>query len=514
MQRYSVLREAESGAVQWMTSGVNHAEAVVEPTYDIQAGRLVWPGHDPKTARDHGCTELHFPDGERCLLWAASAADTTLDLDAIAAHIQQHLTTAYKHRQEVDHLAAQLLDTYEEINLFYELADAFEVATDESHLGDILLTRALAATNGQGGAVVVLDDDTPAVVAVRGALSTQLTTQPLQRFPALTSALERGVAHNLGTAPEVHPEQPDRPTLIAPVLIKQQPVGAVVLQKQTVGPFSAGDMKVLRSLSAYAGVFLNNLRQAQRLVEAARLQQQLEFAETVQRQLLPAVDLQIPGLDVAVAYLASNKVGGDYYDVFDMAPHAVGVVIADVSGHSIASGLLMTAARSAIRLLFRRTSQPAKILQQLNDTLYGDLDQTDLFISIFLAIIDCEAHVVRYASAGHNPSLLYRQATGAVLPLDATGFLIGFAPDASFDECEHPFGPGDTLVLYTDGITEARSPDEAFYGEHRLHTRVAEIGHGRARGILGSIMTDVRQHSQNRLDDDMTLLVLKLATDD
>jgi sigma-B regulation protein RsbU (phosphoserine phosphatase) len=270
-------------------------------------------------------------------------------------------------------------------------------------------------------------------------------------------------------------------------------------------------MMLARSLSAHAGVFLNNLRQARRLVEVARLQQQVEFAQTVQRQLLPAMDREIAGLDIAVAYLASNQVGGDYYDIFDIAPHTVCAVIADVSGHSIASGLLMTAARSALRLLVRHESQPAKILQQLNDTLYRDLDQTDLFISLFLVIIDLEAEVMRYASAGHNPALLYRCVPHDIMPLEATGVLMGFIPDASFDEITQPFQRGDALVLYTDGITEARNPQGEFFGETRLQAQVRHIGDVEARGIVGSIMIDVHQHTQDRLDDDMTLLVLKLA---
>ena len=118
---------------------------------------------------------------------------------------------------------------------------------------------------------------------------------------------------------------------------------------------------------------------------------------------------------------------------------------------------------------------------------------------------------MHYASAGHNPALLYRRVPHDIMPLEATGFLMGLLPDASFDEIAQPFQRGDALVLYTDGITEARNPQGECFGEARLQTQVRRIGHAEARGIVGSIMTDVRQHTRARPADDMTLLVLKLA---
>jgi sigma-B regulation protein RsbU (phosphoserine phosphatase) len=97
------------------------------------------------------------------------------------------------------------------------------------------------------------------------------------------------------------------------------------------------------------------------------------------------------------------------------------------------------------------------------------------------------------------------------MPLEATGFLLGCFADASFGEIVQPFQRGDALVLYTDGITEARNPQGEFFGEARLQTQVQCVGGAEARGIVGTIMTDVRQHTRARPDDDMTLLVLKLA---
>jgi serine phosphatase RsbU (regulator of sigma subunit)/anti-sigma regulatory factor (Ser/Thr protein kinase) len=396
--------------------------------------------------------------------------------------------------------------------LVNELTTAFEVATDEGQLAQILLNRALEATNSQAGAVVFFDIGQLRPVVnigegVEGLLNSHLTTHS-----ALQAALREGSTSVLLPGAGVRLLSESRPTLVIPLLINNEPAGAVVLQKGDAMPFDAGQTGLVHSLCAQAGVFLHNLRQAQRLVEAARLYQQVELAKTMQRQLLPATDLEMEGLDIAAAYLASNQVGGDYYDIFQVASHKVAAVVADVSGHSIASGLLMTAARSAVQLLVQHQPSPAEVLRQLNKTMYRDLNQTGLFLSMIIVTIDLESRVACYANAGHNPSFLYQRTSGKVVSLNATGMLVGILPDVDYEERGLDLNLGDTLVLYTDGIAEARSPQGEFFGEQRLHDLIVAGAPGRARHIADSIMLDVCRHTQRDLTDDATLLVLKLVS--
>ncbi|GIX47315.1 MAG: hypothetical protein KatS3mg131_1526 [Candidatus Tectimicrobiota bacterium] len=469
------------------------------PVYDAQADRLVWPEATGCTQR----TVLWLPDGRPRTLWALWPEQACGDLEAVAALCAQWCQA----QQEKDDLTTRMQATREEISLFYELAETLGGAREEAQLCERLLQQALLATTAQGGMVLLPRAEGLAVMAAQGEVCASLRERPVAVFPVLESALQRGLTYNVGAMPEG--QQPDRPTIIAPILIQRRPEGALVLQKQAAAPFSAGEAKMVQSLGTYAGVFLHNLRQARRLVEAERLRQQLALAEALQRQLLPAADVEVAGLEVGVAYLTSNRVGGDYYDLLPLGPRRVGAVIADVSGHSIASGLLMTSVRSALRLLCRYTTQPAQILRQLNDALYRDLDQTGQFISVCLVLLDLEAHRLCYASAGHHPALLYRQASGEVVPLAATGFVLGFVAEATFDERELPFAAGDALVLYTDGVPEARGPAGTRFGDERLRACVAAVGPRRARDAVGAILAEVRRHSQEHLDDDVTLVVLK-----
>lgn len=402
--------------------------------------------------------------------------------------------------------------------LVNELATAFEVATDEGQLAQILLNRALEATNSQAGAVVFFDDGQFQSAVSIGEGLEELLNSHLTAHSALQEALREGStsillpnARGVGASLKPAPTPENRPTLVMPLLIRNEPAGAVVLQKGDTAPFDTGQTNLVHSLCAQAGVFLHNLRQAQRLVEAARLYQQVELAKTMQQQLLPATDLEMEGLDIAAAYLASNQVGGDYYDIFQVAHHKVAAVVADVSGHSIASGLLMTAARSAVQLLVRHQPSPAEVLRQLNKTIYRDLEQTGLFLSIMIVTIDLDSGVACYANAGHNPPFLYQRDSGKIVSLNATGMLVGILPDVDYEERELDLGPGDTLVLYTDGIAEARSPRGEFFGERRLHDLIIAGAPDRARYIADSIMLDVCRHTQRDLTDDATLLVLKLV---
>ena len=439
------------------------------PAFDSSTDRMVWAHPSDRETVEYGRASIFSGERQPSTLWAAGPPETKSDLATIVALFQDQLAVIRKHHAEIEGMAAQLLETYEEINLFYELADAFEVAEDEIQIDEILLARALDATSGQGGAVVTMEGDLPFVASRRGELGEPFSARDLRLLPALEAAVTRSVSSNLSPGGGGEPATSlDRHTIIAPLPIKGVQNGALVIQKRTGPPFTAGEMKIAQSLSTQAGIFQSNMRQAQRLIEAARLTEQIELAETIQRQLLPDADPKVQGLDIAALYLASNQVGGDYYDIFQLAPNRVAALIADVSGHSVASGLIMTSARAAIRLLAKQEPEPATVLEQLNNELYHDLEQTGSFFSMFLMVLDIEARTIDYASAGHNPPLAYRGDGEDVISLDPTGPLIGITPDIHFDQRQLPIKPSDALVLYTDGVIEARDAQGEFLGEDYL----------------------------------------------
>lgn len=204
-----------------------------------------------------------------------------------------------------------MLHTYEEVNLFYRLADAFEIANTEAELAGILLQELQSVLASVVGAVVLDTGEVrPLIVTSTG---TRLIDLPAVKSE-LDSAMQRGVVTNTSGRSGDSPDSgPYDATIVAPILLKGEPVGAVILQRES-STFDAGEVKVVRTVGTQAGVFINSLRQAHRLVQDAELRRQVEIAETIQRQLLPEEDLDVEGMEIASYYLASNKVGGDYYD--------------------------------------------------------------------------------------------------------------------------------------------------------------------------------------------------------
>ncbi len=479
------------------------------PTFNGHTGRIEWGALCSTPDAETRETILRLEGETIGTLWLLVSPAAKVDPRAVASLLERELARTQAHQGEVDSMASELLESYEEINRFYQLAKVFDVATNEIELCEILLRQALEATGGEGGAVILLDGDEPAVVTVAGAVESSLSQGQIPAYAIVDHALRRGVASNVSGTTGEAVDRPGRATITVPLPIKAKPVGAVILQRQDHGFFDAGQMKIAQSMCSQAGVFLNNLRQAGRLIEAARISRDIEVAETFQRQLLPADELKIPDFEVAAAYLATNQIGGDYYDLLHVSPKIVCVIVADVSGHSIASGLLMTAARSVARLLVEQGLAPDEVLRRLNEVLYRDLDRSGHFISLFCLSLNVETWEGRYANAGHNPPFWRSSRGETVKTLDATGPLIGVFDDATFEQERFIMAPGDALALYTDGIPEARDEQGAMFGEERLQALVAQAGNGSAQGVVDKIMREVSQHQRRRLADDVTLVVLK-----
>lgn len=506
------LRELTEGLAQSLGVGlvITNGDGVVELAAGETGTQSIPQPGDEFSGHDVESIPLNLTNDRVFTLSIINAKAASSSLAGAARVLEIQRAGALRTEDEVDGLASQLLDAYEEINRFYQLADAFESARDEYHLSELLLAQVIEATGAEGGLVVLsLDGELP-VAASAGVVSPTLATEALPRFPALEAALERCEIRNI--TPGSGDVTLDRPTVVAPLLVKGAAAGAVLIQKSDDAPFDSVAMKTTQSLSTQAGVFLNGLRQAQNLVEAAEANRQIELAETVQKSLLPGADIQVDGLELAAAYLASTKVGGDYYDFLPIAGGALMAVVADVSGHSLPSGLMMTSARSALQVLARQHPRPAEILRMLNDSLFRDLDQTGLFLSICIAVVDPSEGTVTYASAGHNPPFLWRPALGQMGLLESTGPLIGIIPSLEYEEIVMDFALGDSLVLYTDGITEARDPSGAFFGEDRLEGLVRDSSDLEAQGTVDAIVEKVMQHTAGVVADDVTLLVLKLAS--
>jgi serine phosphatase RsbU (regulator of sigma subunit) len=249
--------------------------------------------------------------------------------------------------------------------------------------------------------------------------------------------------------------------------------------------------------------------QAALAIDNARLyQHQKQFADTMQRSLLPRSLPRLPGLEVGDAYQSSARleVGGDIYDFIELDDGRLAVVLGDVTGHGIEAAADMAMAKFVFRSLAREHSAPSAFLRSANDVVVGEI-APGKFITMVYLVVDPQRGSVVGAGAGHPPPRIVA-ADGTVRGLDVAGLVLGIEAGQTYDEREASLAPGDTVVLYTDGVLEARREGE-FYGFERLDA-IASAARGlSARDIAETILADCRDFAANELADDCAVVVIK-----
>ncbi|MEL6328380.1 MAG: PP2C family protein-serine/threonine phosphatase [Planctomycetota bacterium] len=257
------------------------------------------------------------------------------------------------------------------------------------------------------------------------------------------------------------------------------------------------------------GIATKNLvskRQAENL--AMELRAQFEKIALIQKSLLPQRTPKIPGCELATSYLTSEEAGGDYYDFF-MAPDGrCGILIADVTGHGPAAATVMAMLRAILHCYEASDPCPAAIMRYANDKLcQSNLESS--FVTAFFCLFDPSTGDLGYALCGHTPPRLLR-ADGTIEPLDAVGtFPLGVDEAMPLESAEVIMRPGDTLVLFTDGINEAFSASRELFGMKRLDAALAEAG-GDPAGVIDAVHRAVYEHT-GRIDrdDDQTLVAMR-----
>lgn len=233
------------------------------------------------------------------------------------------------------------------------------------------------------------------------------------------------------------------------------------------------------------------------------------IADRLQDALLD-LPAEVPGIEFAHSYHSAAdaaRVGGDFYDIFELADNVIGFTIGDVAGKGLNAAVLTSLAKNTIRAhAGERSKSPAAILMLTNDVVFR-ATPAEAFVTVLFGTLDCLSGKVTYASAGHPPPVILR-ADGGLALLPATGPLLGAFPGATFRDAESRLHAGDLLLLYTDGVTEARGPD-GFFGEERLRNLLSTAPRDTAASLLDRVLTSVLGFGGGKLSDDLAALVLK-----
>jgi serine phosphatase RsbU (regulator of sigma subunit)/anti-sigma regulatory factor (Ser/Thr protein kinase) len=299
-------------------------------------------------------------------------------------------------------------------------------------------------------------------------------------------------------------------SLVVPLVSGGELIGTLNLgPRLSDQQYSTDDKKLLDSLAAQAAPALQVAelvrRQAAEAASRERIEQELRVAQLIQQNFLPRELPELGGWQLDAYYKPAREVGGDFYDFFELPDGQVGVVVGDVTDKGVPAAMVMAAARSVLRATAASVVSPGETLERVNELLCPDIPDK-MFVTCLYGVIDPASGRFRFANAGHN--LPYARTAGGAVELRATGMPLGLLPGMTYEETEATIAPGEALLLYSDGVTEAHSETREMYGTPRLATLVAG-DENLIDGLLGSL-----EHftgSEWEQEDDITLVTLRRA---
>jgi sigma-B regulation protein RsbU (phosphoserine phosphatase) len=413
------------------------------------------------------------------------------------------------YRQEVQKLE-QLIEAAKRLNSTLNL--------DE--LLDIILDMALEIVHGDRGTVYVLDEGTNELWTriARGLDGGRITIRLAVGKGIAGYVAATGDTINIPDAyldPRFNPEY-DRQTGYRTRSILCMPmktnngkiIGVFQLLNKQKGEFTDSDVAIINALSIHAALAIENARLVEQERQKIRIERDLLAARDVQMSLLPASPPKIPGYEFAAVALPAREVAGDLYDFIHLGQRRLALTVGDVSGKGLPAALLMAHMQGSVRDVAHETEDVGECVTRLNHRLV-ESTSPEKFATLVYGVLDTETHCFRYSNAGHNPPML---ATGAQPPrlLETGGTLLGIVDGLTFAEESVPLAPGDLLVLYTDGISEAMNIRQEQFGDDRLAALVRDCRSLSASAAKDRILAAVEAHQAGQpAADDITLVVVK-----
>lgn len=299
--------------------------------------------------------------------------------------------------------------------------------------------------------------------------------------------------------------------LVSPLQTHNDVRGFLIAARKNELIFYEEDKNAIKTFSDYASVAIENSRLLNESIEKERLEKELDVAREIQKKILPSSDPVLDKLSVSSAFIPAFEVGGDYYDFFQTGNNKFGFVIADVSGKGISAAFIMAEVKGIFQTLSRITESPKEILVKANQVLRDTLSRNS-FVSALYGVIDLNKEKLFLARAGHCPVLVVRNSK--VIEFKPEGIGLGLSRDDFFErtiqEQEIDLIDNDTIILYTDGITEAKNRELEDFGDKRLSDIVIKNANHSADEIANKIVHNVTVFSSNHSQyDDITLVIFK-----
>jgi serine phosphatase RsbU (regulator of sigma subunit) len=300
--------------------------------------------------------------------------------------------------------------------------------------------------------------------------------------------------------------------LVVPLVSQGELIGLLNLgPRRSEQDYSGDDRKLLNDLAGHAAPAVRVAQlvreQEAEVRERERMQQELEVARLIQQQFLPHELPDLPGWDVAAYYKPARAVGGDFYDFIELPDGQIGIVVGDVTDKGVPAALVMATTHSILRAEAPRLVSPEAVLTRANELLVAEMPP-NMFVTCLYAVLDPPTGLLRYANAGHN--LPYVRSDGGVGELRATGMPLGLLPGMPYDEREATLGPGDLMLLHSDGLAEAHGSEREMFGFPRVIKLMGEE-RGGGQAVIDLLLNELGSFTGQGWDqeDDITLVTLE-----
>ncbi|MCD8486084.1 MAG: PP2C family protein-serine/threonine phosphatase [Desertifilum sp.] len=414
------------------------------------------------------------------------------------------------------------LRSFNNLNQFLELIPLMASRVTDADGGALVLFK----PNGQLRLDQVHCHDTQQCQDIRKALervNRQLIATGEEAFSPeeMSALLDREVEQFLGENTRVFGTA---------ILAKKTERGRLyIFSRNSEYTWTESRQKLVRLVADQTAVAIENDELSVELRKKERLDRELEIGAEIQNQLLPRQCPTIKGVELAARCLTAGRVGGDYYDFIPIHPRPLrdrplpelqlvparwSLTIGDVMGKGVPAGLIMTMLRGMLRAEVLNGHSPARILQHLNQVMYADLENSNRFVTLFYSEYEPQTQILSYSNAAHNPPLLWQAATKTIKRLDTMGMLIGLDMESDYEDAQVQLQPGDTVIYYTDGFTDASNKHGDRFDEDNLIQvfRSACQQYSDPQAILNHLFNCVQEFigPDNHTRDDMTLVVIRV----
>lgn len=405
----------------------------------------------------------------------------------------------------------------EELALLNELAREIGASVNTQEIIQSIIRRSLRAVHAEQGVITLLEPET--IASMKTLVRTRVSSMQQPAFHLEQSLQGWMLLHKKPLV--VNDPQHDerfrgaqwensiRSLVCVPLLIKSELKGIFTLyNKKTSEGFSTEDQRLLGIIAAQSAQVIENARLYEEEQALLRMQQEMKLATKIQLELLPKHAPKLSGYDLAGKSIPAQSVGGDYFDFIAIDEHRLALCVGDISGKGLPAAMLMANLQATMRSLSLTPSSVGECLGRANRLLHQSTD-SEKFATLFYGVLDTRQHSLCYSNAGHNdPFVLSLQSAPRLLKIG--GIMLGLLPQRTFAEETIALAPGEVLVIYSDGISEAVNVLDEQFGEERLLEVMREHWQASASELVERVLVAVQQHAGSAPQaDDMTIMIVR-----